>query len=522
MSQRRDSKNVSANTRPRILLLLSAAAALVLASLTTASTASAATSLPCDIYGAAGTPCVAAHSTTRALYAAYNGPLYQVQRASDSARTNIGLLAAGGYANAAAQDSFCAGTTCLITEIYDQSPRHNDLTIEGPGGAGGQDTGVPADALPVTAGGHQVYGASFSGRMGYRDNTTSGVAVNGQPEGMYMITSGTHVNDRCCFDYGNAETNNLDTGNGHMDALNFGTECWFQPCNGTGPWVQADLENGLFQSSAGGSQNTANTGTKFPFVTALLKNNGQNFFALKDGNAQSGSLRTTYSGPEPTTGSGYAPMHQEGAIVLGTGGDNSNGSIGSFFEGVMTAGLPTDAADNAVQANVVSVGYGGPTGTTGSLTAGSELSLRATTACCTGDYLRHQNDSAVISPVSSGSSTVDKSDATWIVRKGLADASCVSFESRNYPGDFLRHFNFKVQRQPMDGSAAFRADATFCPVAGKNGQGTSFRSYNYPTKYLRHYNFSVYIADTSGTNAWDSATSYNDDTSWVAGQPWAP
>ena len=50
-------------------------------------------------------------------------------------------------------------------------------------------------------------------------------------------------------------------------------------------------------------------------------------------------------------------MHQEGAIVLGTGGDNSNASIGSFFEGVMTAGYPTDAADNAVQANIVSVGY---------------------------------------------------------------------------------------------------------------------------------------------------------------------
>src|ERR1041384_6240215 len=28
---------------------------------------------PCDIYGAGGTPCVAAHSTTRALYSAYNG-----------------------------------------------------------------------------------------------------------------------------------------------------------------------------------------------------------------------------------------------------------------------------------------------------------------------------------------------------------------------------------------------------------------------------------------------------------------
>ncbi|MFF4209347.1 RICIN domain-containing protein [Streptomyces sp. NPDC001796] len=34
-----------------------------------------------------------------------------------------------------------------------------------------------------------------------------------------------------------------------------------------------------------------------------------------------------------------------------------NWSDGSFFEGVMTAGCPTDAADNAVQSNVVPVGY---------------------------------------------------------------------------------------------------------------------------------------------------------------------
>jgi hypothetical protein len=62
-------------------------------------------------------------------------------------------------------------------------------------------------------------------------------------------------------------------------------------------------------------------------------------------------------------------MHQEGAIVLGTGGDNSNSSVGSFFEGVMTAGYPTDAADNAVQANIASIGYGSsaltPTPTSG-------------------------------------------------------------------------------------------------------------------------------------------------------------
>ena len=50
-------------------------------------------------------------------------------------------------------------------------------------------------------------------------------------------------------------------------------------------------------------------------------------------------------------------MHQEGAVILGTGGDNSNESDGSFFEGVITAGYPSDATDNAVQANIVAVGY---------------------------------------------------------------------------------------------------------------------------------------------------------------------
>src|SRR3954447_10062885 len=90
-------------------------------------TALAAGPLPCDIYGGAGTPCVAAHSTVRALYAGYGGSLYRVPRASDGASADVGLLATGGYANAAAQDSFCATTSCVITVIYDQSPRHNDL-----------------------------------------------------------------------------------------------------------------------------------------------------------------------------------------------------------------------------------------------------------------------------------------------------------------------------------------------------------------------------------------------------------
>src|SRR5215469_14643121 len=60
---------------------------------------------PCDIYAAAGDPCAAAHSTTRALYASYNGPLYQVIRQSDGKTLDIGVVPPaapdpGGYADA--------------------------------------------------------------------------------------------------------------------------------------------------------------------------------------------------------------------------------------------------------------------------------------------------------------------------------------------------------------------------------------------------------------------------------------
>jgi hypothetical protein len=489
--------------------------------------ASAATPLPCDIYGSAAAPCVAAHSTTRALLAAYNGPLYQVTRASDHTALNIGLLAAGGYANAASQDAFCINTTCLITRIYDQTSRHNDLTIEAAGGAGAADVGSPANALPVTADGHQVYGLLISAGMGYRNDATSGVARNGQPEGMYMVTSGTHVNGACCFDYGNAEVNNRDTGNGHMDAINFGTECWFAPCHGAGPWVQADLENGLFASNLGHSTNANYTGNPTPYVTALLKNNGQNAFALRSGDATQGVLTTIYSGGEPSNASGYSPMHQEGAIVLGTGGDNSNGSIGSFFEGVMTAGFPTDATENSVQANIVSVGYGGPTGSmVGTLSPGSEISLRATTAGFTGDYLRHQasgsTQTVVISPISTANPATDKADASWIVRRGFANSGCISFESRNHPGEFIRHFNFQLFSQPHDGSVVFNSDATFCAVAGNGGPGNSFQSVNFPTKFVRHFNLQGFIASNGGSNAWDTATMWASDTTWAVITPWSP
>jgi hypothetical protein len=309
---------------------------------------------PCDIYAAGGTPCVAAYSTVRALYRTYRGPLYQVTRASDGKTADIGVLETGGYADAAAQNSFCAGTVCTITRIYDQSPEHNDLGVGPIGGNGGPDAAAIANALPVTIGGHQAYGVSVQAGVGYRNDVTRGVPVGSQAQGAYMVTSGTHVDDLCCFDFGNAETSGTDNGNGHMDAINFGTECWFMPCTGSGPWDQADMENGLF--AGGNGSDPGNQGNSSTFVTAMLKNNGTTTYALKDANAQSGSLTTEYNGPLPDIG-GYTPMHQEGAVILGTGGDNSNESDGSFFEGVITAGYPSGAADTAVQASIVAVGY---------------------------------------------------------------------------------------------------------------------------------------------------------------------
>ena len=66
-------------------------------------------------------------------------------------------------------------------------------------------TGTNASADPLYVDGHVVYSAYFEGGMGFRNNVTRNVPVGDEPETIYMVTSGTHYNDHCCFDYGNAE-----------------------------------------------------------------------------------------------------------------------------------------------------------------------------------------------------------------------------------------------------------------------------------------------------------------------------
>jgi hypothetical protein len=311
---------------------------------------------PCDLFAAGNTPCVAAHSTVRALSGSYSGSLYQVRRASDKTTMDIGVMAPGGFSNSAAQDAFCAGTTCTISVIYDQSMKGNHLTSAPAGGAKNTpDKEASATALELTVGGHRVYAVYIDTGMGYRIDKTSGLATGDQPEAEYMVTSGTHYNGGCCFDYGNAETDDHDDGSGTMEAVYFGSCTSWGKGGGSGPWVMADLENGLFAGQSFAA-NGNDTPLALDYVTAMVKGKpGQ--FALKGASGQTGALKTMYDGARPTS-PGYSPMKKQGAIILGIGGDNSNSAVGSFFEGCITSGYPSDATDDAVQANIVAAGYG--------------------------------------------------------------------------------------------------------------------------------------------------------------------
>merc|ERR1719181_1944411 len=315
---------------------------------------------PCDITGQAGNPCVAAHSTVRALYAAYDGPLYNVTRSSDGKSANVGVLQAGGFANIATHDAFCTKGDCVISNVFDQSPNGNHL--------GKRHGLVNASRHKITAGDNvPVYGMWFDPGYGYHVDKTKGIATGNEEQSIYAVMSGTHYNGRCCFDYGNSETNDRDDGCGTMEAIYFGNAHWRGNTGAgkTGPWVGADLEQGMYYG--GGEATKVNNQSKplpFPFVTAYLRGRTDGF-VLKGGDATTGKLTTMYDGPRPDpkiagtcgkTGT-YQPMRKQGAIILATGGDNSNRAMGKFYEGIMVTGATSDATDDAVHANIVSVGY---------------------------------------------------------------------------------------------------------------------------------------------------------------------
>lgn len=327
---------------------------------------------PCDIYAEGGTPCVAAHSTTRALYASYNGPLYQVMRQSDGKKLDIAVVPAsandpGGYANAAAQDAFCANTYCWITTLYDQSGHGNNLVQAPRGGFSGPSMGgfnnLPvADMAPVTLMGHKVYGVFIAPGMGLRWNDAKGTAVDDQAEGQYWVVNGHHYNSGCCYDYGNAETDSRDDGDGTMETTYYGNATPWYHGQAPGPWVMTDQENnlvGCVNPSPNDKYCADLPSVNWRFVTAMADGESHHWRSM-GGDAQEGGLHVMYDGSRVKNDrSSYDPMRKQGAILLGNGGDNSNGSQGTFYEGAMTAGgtFPSQETNQKIQANVVSVKY---------------------------------------------------------------------------------------------------------------------------------------------------------------------
>lgn len=324
---------------------------------------------PCDIYAAAGYPCMTAHSTTRALLSTYNGPLYQVKRDSDGKTMDIGVVQpkgndAGGYADASAQDDFCSGTLCWITKVYDQSGNGNHLVQAPPGtfvgpAPGGFNTLPIADMAPVTINGRKAYGVYIMPGAGLRNNNASGLAINDEPQGIYMVADAKHFDSGCCFNYGNTSTNSRAVGRGTMSTVYFGTATAWGSGSGSGPWIMSDMEAGLFSGYNTKVNEENPTIDSWDFVTGMVNGGGGNQWEIRGGNAQKGGLSTFYKGirPQSRENDNYYPMHQKGSVQLGNGGDNGNGSAGTFFEGVMVRGYPDETTTDAVQANIVAAGY---------------------------------------------------------------------------------------------------------------------------------------------------------------------
>lgn len=157
----------------------------------------------------------------------------------------------------------------------------------------------------------------------------------------------------------------------------------------------------------------------------------------------------------------------------------------------------------------------------------AQVSIRATTKCCTTFYIAHADDDDKVSikNVTGGSSPGLKADVTWKVVPGLADKSCVSLESVNERGKYLWHSgsDSPLLLDYPDGTQSFNSGATFClrPGNDNSGQGFSFMPRNISDHYIRHYAGVVYVAGNGGPNPWDNSNLWVNDTTWAIASPWS-
>ncbi len=316
---------------------------------------------PCDIYEAASTPCAAAYSVTRRLYSKYTGPLYSVRKGGSAGTggtvTEIGTTS-DGFADGAAHDTACGTSGCTFAVLHDQSGKGNDLKVA-PGGcysgtAGQQDYESNALKKSITISGHKVYELYMGSQEGYRNDSPTGAPSGSASQGVYELADGTHFGTACCFDFGIASKNNCYGATGSMNAIYFGTGYWGKG-TGNGPWFMGDFEAGVWATGSGASTavNSSLPSSTEPYAFGILKTTSNTYdISVGNGASGGGTLTVAYNGAAPAT------FATPGGIILGIGGDNSNSSQGTFYEGAVTTGRPSDTTDAAILANVQAAKYG--------------------------------------------------------------------------------------------------------------------------------------------------------------------
>ncbi|MES1206335.1 MAG: arabinofuranosidase catalytic domain-containing protein [Pseudomonadota bacterium] len=341
--------------------------------------ATAASGLPGDVAKAAGTPFVAAHAMTRALFAGYAGPLFKALRVSDKQEKDIGTVAATGVVDVSALSTFCAGTSCKVTTLYDQSGNGNDMWRADDPATNQPGTVKPCDLMDIQywpmSDGTKVPVAVESGAMWKstaqclrnRDKTKN-MPTGAKAQTEYAIFHGQYLNNNCCFNYGNTGNAVHYSGPGTLSALNFSKITFWSQGTGSGPWPMVDFETGVYAGNTAkcgsgvpssvactSSGQNPNPSVTFDIVTTLFKHNGTNHWALKTGNAKAGALSVNIDLSALPTG--YSPLKQEGGLGLGEGGAGDSNGTGGFSEGAVISGETTDATDDAIQKSIVSV-YG--------------------------------------------------------------------------------------------------------------------------------------------------------------------
>ncbi|GAA1371843.1 AbfB domain-containing protein [Catellatospora chokoriensis] len=144
------------------------------------------------------------------------------------------------------------------------------------------------------------------------------------------------------------------------------------------------------------------------------------------------------------------------------------------------------------------------------LVAGSQRSLRA--AERPDRFVRQSGGLASLVTVTLSSPGGVRQAATFTVAKGLADANCFSFVGVD--GGYLRHYDWRIRHDKNDGSALFRADATFCVRPGPQPNTVYLESHNYRGYFIHLRGDELWI------DQWRDRDSFKRESAFTVTTPW--